>query len=86
MLDDRKPKMGTWTNPIFETNQALVVSSHPVKFQVDRIKRLQVRVWKPKYFGQATLISKATKPWWCHITLLSFKLIRQSIFELETGN
>ena len=46
-----KPNMGKPTDANFDSNLALVVSSHPVKFQVDRTKRLWVRVRKPKYLG-----------------------------------
>ena len=87
--------MGKWMDTNFKGNLALVVSYHPAKFQIDQIKHLQVRVWKPKYLGYEhtpkrpntpTPILKATKSRWCPINLLSFKLIRLSIFELESGN
>ena len=47
--DEYMPKMGKLTNPNFKSNQVLVVSSHPVKFQVDRSKHPRVRVWKPNF-------------------------------------
>ena len=37
------PKTSKRTNPNFESNLGLVVSYHPVKFQTDRAKHLQVR-------------------------------------------
>ena len=47
--NERTPNTGKWRDPNFESNQALVVSYHPVK-------------------------------------LLTFKLIGQSVFELESRN
>ena len=40
----------------------------------------------PKQKNGPTPISKATKPCWCPINLSGFKLIKQSVFELESGN
>ena len=48
--DEHSPKIGKQTDPDFKSNQALVVSYHPVKIQIDRTKHFQVRVRKPKYF------------------------------------
>ena len=81
-------KMGTWTDTNFKSNLAQVVSYHPVKFQVGRTKHLSVSLESeifqmsahPKRANGGTLIiSKATKPWWCLITLLIFKLIKASL-------
>ena len=47
------PKMGKWTDTNLKNNLALVVSIYPVEFQIDWTKRLQLKVWKPKYFRQA---------------------------------
>ena len=33
--DERRPKMGKWRDSNFKSNQALLVSYHPVKIQVD---------------------------------------------------
>ena len=43
------PKKGQKTDTNFKGNQALVVSYHSVKFQIDWLKRLQVRVWKQNF-------------------------------------
>ena len=59
--DERTPKIGKWTDPNFRSNQALEVSYHPVKIQVDWKKRLRVRVWKKKYFGWAHAQSRQTE-------------------------
>ena len=53
------------------------------RFQIGRWKHLQVRVRKalkgwmhacPKWANGWTPISKATEPWWCPVTPLSFKI------------
>ena len=87
--------MGKWTDTNFKSNLALVVSYHPIKFQIDQTKHLQVRDWKPKYFGCVQAQNGQTgQPQFCNkpspggvqVTLLSFNLIAQSVFRLETGN
>ena len=47
--------MSKWTDTNFESNQAIVVSYHPVNFQIDRQKRLRVRVQKWNFNMIATL-------------------------------
>ena len=39
----------------------------------------------PKRANGPMPISKATNLWWCYINLLIFKLIGQSVFELESA-
>ena len=82
--DECTPKPGSQTDPSFESNQALVGQ-----------RIFELRSGNRNNFNECTLqkgktegapILKVTKPWWYPINLLSFKLIRQTIFEFESGN
>ena len=71
------------------------MSYHPVKFQIDCQKCLLVRVQKQNFkmavmaailFFQMAPISKETQSSGRPTTLLSFKSIGESVFELASGH
>ena len=87
----REPKMGIWTNPNFKSNQALVMSYHPVQFQVDQTKRLRVSLETklfqmsacPKQANGPIPILKATKPWVCPYHPVKFQIDRQKCLRVR---
>ena len=81
--NEHTPKVGMWTDPNFKSNQALVVSSHPVfKLIVQSIFKWESRSQKISHSTQGwahkgTPMTKASKPWWCAITLTDSWTTRQ---------
>ena len=81
------PKTGKLMNTNFKSNLALVVFIQPAKFQIDQSFKASSSLENKIFWINASLkwangpisIFKATKPWCCPVTLLSFKLIEQNV-------